>query len=441
MNLLVVDDSPTNRKLLRITLEEEGHTVLEAADGAEALAMLERHRIDAIVSDILMPNMDGYRLCHELRRSVNFKHIAFVHYTSTYTSPGDLNLSQTVGADGYLTKPASTQKLLRAIEDAIAKSEKRKVSAADKSDTMFVMKQYSAALIQKLEERNAELERTQVDLIKANQELARQTDKVEKLNAVLEERVRERTADLQASNRHLERRNAEIQNFYHTLSHELKTPLTSAREFISILLDGLAGPLNDTQTEHLAIALESCDQIRVCLNDLLDTTRLETGKFTIELKSTSLEELVRQAAISFGPQATAKRIGLKTNIQTGLPQLQVDPNRITQVIANLVNNAIKFTPEGGRIEINAGAATEPGFVQVSVRDTGGGIPVEEHDRIFDRLYQVKPGDAASGQGMGLGLYLCRQLVELHGGRITVASEPGKGSTFTFTLPITAADAK
>jgi len=221
----------------------------------------------------------------------------------------------------------------------------------------------------------------------------------------------------------------------------LKTPLTSAREFISILLDGLAGPLNDTQTEHLAIALESCDQIRVCLNDLLDTTRLETGKFTIELKSTSLEELVRQAAISFGPQATAKRIGLKTNIQTGLPQLQVDPNRITQVIANLVNNAIKFTPEGGRIEINAGAATEPGFVQVSVRDTGGGIPVEEHDRIFDRLYQVKPGDAASGQGMGLGLYLCRQLVELHGGRITVASEPGKGSTFTFTLPMTAADAK
>ena len=210
MNLLVVDDSPANRKLLRITLEDEGHSVFEARDGVEALSVLEGAPVDAVISDILMPNMDGYRLCHEVRRNEKIRHIAFIHYTSTYTSPGDQKLSHSVDADDYLTKPVSTQTLLGAIRKAITLSANRKESTVRKSDTKFVMKQYNETLVKKLEERNAELVRTEADLLRTHQQLVRHAEAVEKLNGDLEERVRERTAELERANRELQQALADV---------------------------------------------------------------------------------------------------------------------------------------------------------------------------------------------------------------------------------------
>jgi CheY-like chemotaxis protein/nitrogen-specific signal transduction histidine kinase len=250
-----------------------------------------------------------------------------------------------------------------------------------------------------------------------------------------EEQVRRIQTELEQTNRDLLRKNKEIQNFYHTLSHELKTPLTSAREFISIVIDGLAGALNNTQREYLGIARESCDQLCVCINDLFDATRLETGKLAIELKPTSLSALIRRVITVATPTATDKKIILTAELQPELPQLPLDEHRMTQVITNLLNNAIKFTRAGGKIEIKAGDAPgHPQLVQVSVSDTGCGIPANEQSHIFDRLYQVKAGDATTEQGVGLGLYLCRELVQLHGGEISVESRPGQGSTFSFVLP-------
>ena len=115
MNLLIVDDIATNRKLLRVTLEAEGHTSLEAADGVEALQILARETVDAVISDILMPNMDGFRLCHEIRKSERLRALPFIIYTSTYTSPDDVKLAQTIGADKYLIKPSATEAVLRAL--------------------------------------------------------------------------------------------------------------------------------------------------------------------------------------------------------------------------------------------------------------------------------------------------------------------------------------
>lgn len=250
-----------------------------------------------------------------------------------------------------------------------------------------------------------------------------------------EEHVKRIQTELEQSNRDLLRKNEEIQNFYHTLSHELKTPLTSAREFISILIDGLAGPLNSRQLEYLGIARQSCDQLRVCINDLLDATRLETGKLAIHLKPASLSTLIRRVVTAVTPTAVEKKIVLTADVQPDLPELPLDEHRMTQVITNLLNNAIKFTPAGGNIAIKAADAPErPELVQISVTDTGCGIPAAEQSRIFDRLYQVKAGDATSEAGVGLGLYLCRELVQLHGGEISVQSQPGQGSTFSFVLP-------
>ncbi|HKQ37012.1 MAG TPA: response regulator [Verrucomicrobiae bacterium] len=250
-----------------------------------------------------------------------------------------------------------------------------------------------------------------------------------------EEEMRRIQGELQKSNEDLRRRNEEIQNFYHTLSHELKTPLTSAKEFISIVMDGLAGPLNETQLEYLGIAKEGCDQLGTCMNDLLDATRLDTGKLRLEFKPAALEVLVQRAAAAFGPAAARKQLSLKTEVQRGLPPVPLDEHRIAQVISNLLTNALKYTASGGEILMKVGFASSTSeLLQVTVSDTGCGIPKEDQDRVFDRLYQVRAGDAATGQGVGLGLYLCREFIELHGGRIWVESAPGKGSAFCFVLP-------
>lgn len=243
-------------------------------------------------------------------------------------------------------------------------------------------------------------------------------------------------AQLQRTNADLVRRNEEVQSFYHTLSHELKTPLTSAREFIAIVLDGIAGGLTEAQRDYLSIALESCNQLRICLNDLLDATRLETGKLSIELKPASLGRVVSRAVTALTPAALSRHVELRCQVEPDLPELPIDESRVTQVVTNLLNNALKFTGAGGRVLVNVSAAVEdPGLLEVSVSDTGCGIPEDQTERIFDRLYQVRSGDASTEQGVGLGLYLCRELVRLHGGSIGVESVAGKGSTFTFRLPV------
>lgn len=232
-------------------------------------------------------------------------------------------------------------------------------------------------------------------------------------------------------------RNTEIQLFYHTLSHELKTPLASAREFISIAMDGLAGPLTETQLEYLGIARESCDQLGLYVNDLLDVTRLETGKMSIDRRPVALAELVERVLQVFQPEAARRQITLESSGAPSLPPVPVDSQRITQVLTNLINNALKFTPAGGQVHLHFGGCPEDSrFLQVTVRDTGRGIAADQHELIFKRLHQVNASEvpAASRSGLGLGLYICRELVELHGGRIWVESQPGQGSAFKFTLP-------
>jgi PAS domain S-box-containing protein len=241
---------------------------------------------------------------------------------------------------------------------------------------------------------------------------------------------------LERTNSDLRRKSEEVQNFYHALSHELKTPLTSAREFVSIVMDGLAGHLNGVQKEYLGIALESCNQLRVCINDLLDATRLETGKLSIDLKPVALGTPVQRVITALCPAATGKDITLICRIDPDLPLITIDENRIAQVVTNLVNNALKFTAPGGEITVVVSQSLDrPAALEVSVSDTGRGIPEEQLERVFDRLYQIKTGDAATEQGIGLGLYICRELVHLHGGEIVAESELGVGSTFTFTLPL------
>lgn len=210
MTLLIVDDSATNLKLLRLQLEAEGYSVVEAENGIDALSALEAGPIDAIIADILMPRMDGFALCREIRQHERLKTIPFIVYTSTYNSPSDENMSFLVGADRYIVKPAPTEVLLRAVREVTTDEKYRQPRVAEPPDDLVVMREYNAVLVRKLKERNQDLERTQAELLRSNFKLQQQTEALGQLNAALEQRVAERTADLVKKNRELEQALAEV---------------------------------------------------------------------------------------------------------------------------------------------------------------------------------------------------------------------------------------
>ena len=200
MNILIVDDVAANRKLLRVQLEAEGFETVEAVDGVNALEVLVREPIDAVLSDILMPRMDGYRLCHEVRKNPALKELRFVLYSSTYTSPGDVNLSNTVGADQFIAKPAPISVILKALQ--VPDSSRMSHSSALPDDALIVQ-QYSAVLVAKLEQKNTELQQ-------ALDETRRAHKQIHELNVDLDRRVNERTAELAKTNRELVATLAEV---------------------------------------------------------------------------------------------------------------------------------------------------------------------------------------------------------------------------------------
>jgi signal transduction histidine kinase len=223
--------------------------------------------------------------------------------------------------------------------------------------------------------------------------------------------------------------------FLDHVSHELRTPLTCIHQYVTLLLDGIAGPVSPDQCDHLKTVLKSVNQLHAMLRDLLEATRAETGKMRIELRCVALGELIHQTMAMLRPAADGKKIGLEVGLDVNLPLVLADPDRVLEVLINLVDNAIKFTPPHGAVMVQANLVeADPSAVYISVSDTGRGINPETKALIFERLYQDPESVDGNRSGLGLGLFICREIVRLHGGRISVSSEPGQGSTFTFTLP-------
>lgn len=241
--------------------------------------------------------------------------------------------------------------------------------------------------------------------------------------------------DLEEANATLQQKNFEIQSFYQTVSHELKTPLTSIREFISIVIDGITGELNTKQTECLEIAKNNCDQMKLFINDLLDISKLDTGKFIIKQDSYPLDAIIEKSVFSMQPTAKENDIELSYSLPGKDLNSHVDQQRIMQVLTNLLANAIKFTPAGGKISVDLNEKYADDFMCISVQDTGCGIEPAHVDKIFNRLYQIKNDSNMHHRGLGLGLNICQELIALHNGSIWVESEMGEGSRFSFTVPI------
>jgi signal transduction histidine kinase/FixJ family two-component response regulator len=224
--------------------------------------------------------------------------------------------------------------------------------------------------------------------------------------------------------------------FLSHVSHELRSPLTAIHQFVTILLDGLAGDLNSEQREYLEIALKNVYQLRTMISDLLEITRAETGKLTIEPQCISIGRVVDEICSTFRKNASMKGVILTADVPNDLPFAYADPVRIKQILVNLIDNGIKFTQGNGTIVVRTRTFDQdPNFLYISVTDNGSGISPGDTKKIFDRLYQKENTISGSRKGLGLGLYICRELVLRHGGNIWVESGIGEGSTFFFTLPV------
>ncbi len=371
--VLVVDDEKEIRTFLLKALTRVGGFQVELAEnGAEALKILEKEKFDLVVTDMKMPVMGGLQLAAEISRSR--PEILTVLMTGHGTIDSALEAMKQ-GASDFLTKPLNLEETILRLKKVL-EGKQRFVRLKDYAD--------------QLEKANQELRR--IDTIKSE--------------------------------------------FVSVASHELRTPLASIKNAIQIMLSGKAGEINENQKKFLSMAERNINRLTNILNDLLNLSRIESGKIVM-----NFEELVPKALIEFilsslKPQADNKSLKLRMDLPDELPTAYGDREKIEQILTNLMGNAIKFTPEGGEITVSVKPLdSNRKMVAFSVRDTGIGIPEDELEKIFDKFHQVEDSLHRSTGGTGLGLAITRGLIEAHQGKIWVQSELRKGSTFTFTLPV------
>lgn len=360
--VLVVDDQDANRLLLRDLLEAQGHEVIEAIDGAEALQRVATAAPDAILLDIGMPGMDGFEVCRRIKAEPATASIPVLLVTALSQREQRL-LGIGAGANDYITKPI------------------------DKSDLTLRVR-----------------------------------------NAV---RMHQLYVEVEQQYRRLERLELLRDSLVHMIVHDLRSPLAGIRAYLDLLkLDG-AGRLDSEMTQSIDEARKVAIDMTEMVSDLLDVSRLEAGKMPLELAVANLGAMAKDAVSGIG--AAARRVTLQLEHPHERLRVMCDPSVIRRVIANLVGNAIKFTPSSGRIRlIVQGGEAE---VRVAVTDTGPGIQPEYHEKIFEKFGQVEAARHGAKHSSGLGLTFCKFAVEAHGGRIGVESVMGQGSTFWFVLPV------
>ncbi|MDP8299417.1 MAG: ATP-binding protein, partial [Candidatus Tantalella remota] len=222
-------------------------------------------------------------------------------------------------------------------------------------------------------------------------------------------------------------------DFTSMVSHELRTPLTSIREGVAIVLDGSAGEINEEQAEFLGAAKRNVDRLARLINDVLDFSKLEAGKMPLRMKASDIKETVKEVVSAQQVNARGKQIDLTMSVEGDIPEIKFDKDRIIQVVANLISNALKFTPREGNV--NVWLFMRETAVCVSVNDTGLGIKEDDVPKLFQEFRQLDNKDERKTGGTGLGLAISKKIIKQHGGDIWVESELGKGSKFMFSLPV------
>ncbi len=512
MKILIVEDVNESLELLKEIFETMGYYVLTAKNGVEALEILKLEKVDAIISDVLMPKMDGFQFCREVKKMKHLKDVPFIFYTANYTDPEDEKFGLSLGADAYLIKPVDIQVLINTVEKLIQKDKSvSSIGVGAINDDVQYLREYNTVLIRKLEDKMYELEQANEMLKKMNEELRISHEQYRSLfeNAgkpifivqpetwmILDannqaenllkctrdeilnlsfarykkffqplfegERVvnfETTIVDFEGNERFVEM-SANLIGYAHTstiqvivsdltekkkiqdeliqteklaslgrlsaaIAHEIRNPLSA----ISVNLQFLLRKFSEGTQErrYLDLALEGVKRIEKIVEATLNFARPS--------KPIIKEEDINDVVISTLPlvevSTLKKKIEIVTKLEPNLPKVKIDFKQIQQVILNILTNAVDAIDKSGIIKIKSYAETEGEnrYVVVSISDTGCGIPKEDIPKIFEPFFTKK------SDGTGLGLSVCRQIMDNHGGKIEVESEVNCGTTFYLKFKI------
>ncbi len=385
--ILIVDDSPANIQVLNVILQSE-YDIYFAESGARALTQARREQPDLILLDIMMPEMDGYEVCRRLKADAATRDIPVI-FVSALSDDEDESKGFESGAVDYVTKP-------------------------------FRMPTIKAR-------------------IRTHLELRRHQTALERL-------VKERTDELLQAYERLKILEQTKSDLLISVSHELRTPLTSLVGFAqmtekkvqssiipAIREGGDPAKLQVARQidENLAVILEEGRRLTQIVNNVMDLMQLVSESMELRLAPVSLAHLAERAAAGVRRQFQRKNLTLNIALPPDLPDIMADPERLTQVMVNLLDNGAKFTHQGA---VTVSASQKDGMAVITVRDDGIGIAREHHGMIFDKFSQIGDVLKEKPTGLGIGLTICKRIVELHGGQMRIESAPGQGSAFILTIP-------
>ena len=381
-DILIVEDDRSTRAILSALLEEEGHRVKTRETAEEALNhIVAKAPLEVVIGDLELPDGSGLQVLWTLKKiSPDVAFILITGHATLETAIEAVN----EGAFAYHVKPLDLDALNLSIRNAL------------KQQRLVIE------------------------------------------NRVLLERVQQTNVELETKNRELEAASLAEIHTLSTVSHELKTPLTSVVGYVNRLLvqRDTVGPLSERQESYLEIVRNNTRRLKALVDDLLDVARI--GSETLEISPADLDVLaeIEDVLVSMEDQISEKGMHIELKIPAD-SRVRCDRLRFSQVITNLVGNACKYSPEGTTTTISARA--ENGVVQVDVADTGLGISEADQAQLFNKFFRADNGSTPGVPGTGLGLFIVKSIVEAHGGRVWVESEDGEGSTFSFTLPSAGAE--
>jgi signal transduction histidine kinase len=490
--VLVVDDTEGNRYATSRLLRSAGFEVEESTTGSEALAAVQRHP-DLIVLDVNLPDMTGFEVVERLRRSPELASIPVLHLSASFTTNADRARGLDQGADAYLTHPidptvfvATVRALIRAstadrrtreaardwqatfdaLADAVlllgagsvvTRANRAARALLERSGEPFVGQPLRASLSARFGDSATPL----ADRLEGGEPLTKTlfrldgrayeitTTSVERdrnagRSVCLMEDVSERVAAAQereallavAEQARLEAEGANRakSEFLAMMSHELRTPLNAIGGYAQLLELGIRGPITDQQRLDLERIQRSQTYLLSLINDVLNFAKIESGHLTVDLEDVLVNDLLNGTSDFVRPQLRERGLAFTTNVCEPSIRVRADREKVQQILLNLLSNALKFTPSGGRITL--GCAERDGVVSVTVRDTGRGIAPDKLASIFEPFVQVDRRFKREQEGIGLGLAISRELARAMGGDLTVESAEGEGATFDLRLPKT-----
>jgi two-component system sensor histidine kinase/response regulator len=413
--ILVAEDSLTQSEQLRYLLEQEGYAVTTTTNGKEALKAARQRVPDLIISDIVMPEMDGYALCKAIKTDEQLKDVP-VMIVTTLSSVQDITMSLECGADNFLRKPYDSKSLLTRIDNLLSNWELRRSNKMRMGLEIYLggkrhfitseREQILDLLISSYEQ-----------AIQVNEELKQREQEVRELNARLEQRAAE-----------LEVANQDLESFSFSVSHDLRAPLRGVAGCAGMIEEDFGETLSPEVLRLLGAIRSQCNQMGQLIEDLLEFSRL--GRQSIQTQAVSLNELVSEILAELEPEYEGRDIHFSVD-QLGMAD--ADPALLKQVFVNLLSNAIKFTGKAERASIEVGSLSDPaneGPIYF-VKDNGAGFDMNYAERLFGVFERMHRQEDYAGTGVGLAIV--KRIVQRHGGRVWAEAAVGRGATFFFSL--------